>query len=95
MRAGDTGTTLRVRLTPRGGRNSLTKLEEGVLHARVAAAPVDGAANLALLELLAAALGIARGRVSIVAGEAARQKAVRVEGLPESEIAARIGRALA
>ena len=42
---------LRVRLTPKGGRDALMKRDEGILHVRVAAPPVDGAANKALIIL--------------------------------------------
>jgi uncharacterized protein (TIGR00251 family) len=48
---------------------------------RLHAAPVDGAANAELIEVLADALGVPKRAVSIVAGERARQKRVRVEGL--------------
>ena len=48
---------------------------------RLHAAPVDGAANAELIETLADALGVPKRAVSIVAGERARQKRVRIEGL--------------
>jgi uncharacterized protein (TIGR00251 family) len=48
---------------------------------RLHAAPVDGAANAELIEVLADALGVPKRAVSIVAGERARQKRVRVEGV--------------
>jgi len=54
---------------------------DGTLRARVAARPVEGLANAALTDLLAAALGIARGRVSIVRGAAGRLKVVELDGV--------------
>ena len=83
---------LRVRLTPRGGRDAVMGLrEDGVLLARVSAAPVDGKANVALCRLLAKALQVPRTSVSVVRGETARDKVVRVEGLGVAEAHARLG----
>ena len=86
----DEGTLLRVRLTPRGGRDALTKWEAGVLHARVAAPPVDGAANKALLALLSDALNVSKSRLAFQSGETSREKVVRVAGLSAAELEARI-----
>jgi uncharacterized protein len=60
-----------------------------VLRARVAAPPVEGAANQALLRLLADELGVARRAVRLVAGAAGRQKLVVVEGMTPEEVLAR------
>ena len=70
-----------VRLTPRGGADLIDGVADGMLRARVRAPAVDGAANEALLELLARELGIAPSRLSIVRGATERRKVVRVEGL--------------
>jgi uncharacterized protein len=81
---------LRVRLTPKGGRNALIKYEGGVLYARVAAPPVDGAANKALLELLSDALAVPKSRLVFQSGETSRDKALRVMGLDAAALEARI-----
>jgi uncharacterized protein YggU (UPF0235/DUF167 family) len=79
-----------VRLTPRGGADRVEGAgEDGVLRVRVAAPPVDEAANRALIRLLARDLDLAPGRVSIVAGATARRKTVAVTGLGREAILAR------
>jgi uncharacterized protein YggU (UPF0235/DUF167 family) len=65
--------------------------EDGVLLARVSAPPVDGKANVALCRLLAKALGVPRTSVSVVRGETARDKVVRVDGLSAADARARLG----
>jgi uncharacterized protein YggU (UPF0235/DUF167 family) len=77
--------TLQVRLTPRGGRDALdgvAALSDGraVLKARVRAVPEDGAANTALLGLLAGELGTARSAATLIAGHTARLKTIRISG---------------
>lgn len=62
---------------------------DGVLRARVAAPPIEGAANQALLRLLADELGVARRSVRLVAGAAGRQKLVVVEGMTPDDVLAR------
>ncbi|MEP9401318.1 DUF167 domain-containing protein [Sphingomonas sp. VNH70] len=81
------GALLTVRVTPRASRSALAgtiALDDGrtALALRIAAPPVDGAANAEVVRLLAKALGVARGRVTIVAGDSARVKRVRVAGDP-------------
>jgi len=78
-----------VRLTPRGGADRIDGVAGGVLRARVAAAPVDGAANRALLHLLADELGVAPRDVSLVAGAGGRTKVVAVAGLDPARLVER------
>jgi len=79
-----------VRLTPRGGVDRVDGVgTDGVLRARVAAPPVDEAANRALVRLLADELDVAAGRVSIVSGAGARRKTVVIESLGQEAILAR------
>lgn len=74
------GLTLVVRVTPRSSRAVLERGRDGVFAARVTAPPVDGAANTAVVALVAAMFGVSRGRVSIVGGETARNKRLRIVG---------------
>ncbi len=72
---------LRVRLTPKGGRNEVIRREGDVLHVRVAAPPVDGAANRALIELLSDVLKVPKSRIAFHSGETSREKTLRIAGL--------------
>lgn len=72
---------LAVRVQPRAARSAVTGVRDGALLVRVAAPPVDGAANEELVRLLAGWLGVARRDVSIVGGAASRSKLVDVRGV--------------
>jgi uncharacterized protein len=79
------GVMLLVRLTPRGGRDAIDGIEpladgRRVLKVRVRAAASEGAANAALIALIAKALGVAQRDVQVVAGATARVKRVHVAG---------------
>jgi uncharacterized protein YggU (UPF0235/DUF167 family) len=80
-----------VRLTPRGGRDAIEGWARDAdgrayLRVRVAAAPVDGAANIALERLIAKTLKRPRGAVRIVAGDHARLKHLEIEGVDETDL---------
>jgi uncharacterized protein (TIGR00251 family) len=79
-------TRVTVRLTPRGGRNAIDGWEGDLLRVRVTAAPVDGAANGALLRLLAKALGVAPSRLALVSGAQSRTKTIAIDGMSGNEI---------
>ena len=70
----------------RASRNRVAGFRDGTLRVSIAAPPLDGRANAALVELLADTLGVAKSRVSIVRGLASRDKVVAVEGLAAEEI---------
>lgn len=59
----------------------------GSLKVRVAAPPVDDAANRALTEFLAECLGIAKRAVRIVAGETSRTKVLEADGVTPEQVA--------
>ena len=62
---------------------------DGELRVRVRSAPVEGAANQALLRLLASELGVPRGAVRLIAGATGRRKIVEIEGLTAEALDAR------
>ncbi|MGE0359608.1 MAG: DUF167 domain-containing protein [Vicinamibacterales bacterium] len=86
------GTLLDVRVIPRAPRSAVAGVRDGALLVRLAAPPVDGEANAALIALLADALGVPRRDLALVGGERARRKRVKVSGMTPSEVAARLGR---
>jgi len=83
---GMAGATIDVRLRPRGSRDELLGVREGVLQAKVSAPPVDGKANKALCKLIAKRVGVAPSRVGVVRGEKSREKVVRVTGMTQAEV---------
>ena len=83
-------TRIAVQLSPRANRDEIAGFEGETLRVRVAAAPVDGAANTALLRLLAKRLRVAKGAVRLVRGQRSRRKTVEVEGLSAAELRRRL-----
>jgi len=80
------GVRLAVRVTPRAKRNALAGTIAGadgrpLLAIRLAAPPIDGAANKALLAFLADLFGLPKSAVAILSGETGRRKIVRLAGI--------------
>lgn len=69
-----------MRVTPCGGRDALLPGTEEHFAARLSAAPVDGAANAALIALVARHFGVAKRDVTLVAGQTARLKRLTIGG---------------
>jgi hypothetical protein len=86
LRATEGGVLLTVRLQPRAGRSEIGAPHGRALRVRVTAPPHRGAANEALVRLLAYTLGCAPGRVEIVRGAGARQKTILLHGFSEAEV---------
>lgn len=77
-------------MQPRASREGIDGWQSGVLRLRISAAPVEGDANRAVIALLARALDVRPGALSIVQGVRGRDKLVRVEGLSHAAVAARL-----
>jgi len=84
------GVLIAVRVVPRAARAGLAGIRENALLVRLNAAPVDGAANAELIEVLADALGVPKRAISISVGERSRRKTVLIRGLSADEVASRI-----
>ncbi|HEX5217292.1 MAG TPA: DUF167 domain-containing protein [Vicinamibacterales bacterium] len=81
-----------VRVIPRANRSQIAGTRNDALLVRLSAPPVDGAANAALIEVLAAALDVPRRDISLIAGERSRTKRVQVRGLTAEDIKQRLTR---
>lgn len=88
------GSVLSVAVVPRAGTSSIAQLADGAIQVRVAAPPVDGATNAALLRFLAGALDVPQSRLEIVSGASSRRKRIRVGGLTAEELGSRLQVAL-
>jgi uncharacterized protein (TIGR00251 family) len=78
--------TLDVRVIPRARKTECAGFRDDVLVIRVAAPPVEGAANDALIEFFAATLRVPRRAVRILSGARGRQKRVAIEGVTRQDI---------
>ncbi len=70
-----------VKVRPRAARTEIVSRHEGTLEVRIAAPPVDDAANDELIRFVAKELGVGRTSVQIVRGAHSRHKLVRVTGI--------------
>ncbi|HTV03516.1 MAG TPA: DUF167 domain-containing protein [Luteitalea sp.] len=77
-----------IRGIPRAGRSGIGGVRDEALLVRLAAAPVDGAANVELVEVLADAFGVARRQVTLVSGARSRSKRVRIDGIQAAAVSA-------
>jgi uncharacterized protein (TIGR00251 family) len=81
------GVSIALRVTPRGGRDEIDGLEtlangRTVVKMRVRAIAEGGAANRAVVELLAKALGVPKARVRVLSGATSRLKQIAIDGDP-------------
>jgi uncharacterized protein (TIGR00251 family) len=79
-RADGDGIVIDVLVQPRASRAKLGPVHGDRVKIAVTSPPIDGEANAAVIEVLAKALGVARGAVTITAGAQSRRKTVRVQG---------------
>lgn len=85
------GAALTVRVTPRARRTEIAGfLEDGILRIRIAAPPVEGKANAALVEFLAKVLSVRKNRIEVVAGDKSLDKIISVTDLSADEVQRRV-----
>ena len=82
------GASLDIRVIPRASKTELAGERDGALLVRLAAPPVEGAANAALIEFLASALDLPRRSIRIVSGEHSRRKRVAIAGMTTEQVRA-------
>jgi uncharacterized protein (TIGR00251 family) len=83
---------LTVKVVPRASKPGLVIDSNGALKVRLQSAPVEGAANAELVEVLSAAFGVQRRAVTITGGASSRTKHVRLDGVDEPRVAAVLAR---
>jgi uncharacterized protein (TIGR00251 family) len=70
-----------VYVQPRAARTQVAGMHDGCVKVRLAAPPVDGAANAELIAFVAGKLDVPKSRVHLVAGETSRRKTLSVDGV--------------
>lgn len=91
MRAHPEGSLVRLRVVAGARRTEVTAVAGQALRFRVAAPPVQGRANAAVLAHLAGLLGLRPRDLEIAAGQRGRDKLVLVRGLPPEQVRSRLG----
>lgn len=86
VREQDGAITFEVRVAPRASRSRIVGVQEGALKVALTAPPVDGAANEALKKLVAKTFGVSKSSITIVRGERARIKVLRVDGVSAADL---------
>jgi len=82
----DGGVRFDVRVTPKAQRNRIGGEHDGALRVAITAAPVDGAANDAIIALFAKRLRVPKRAVTIVRGPSSRDKALFINGVTADEV---------
>ena len=82
------GVTFDVLVTPRAARERIGPVVDGRLKVAVTAPPVEGEANAAVCALLAKALGVSRGAVTVVRGDSGRRKTLHARGVTLAAVTA-------
>jgi uncharacterized protein (TIGR00251 family) len=86
----ESGAAFPVRVIPRASKNEIESVTGNALKVRLTAPPVEGAANKALIELLAERLKIRKSQIEIIAGQTSRNKMICIVGLRPSEVERRL-----
>ena len=85
------GTVLNVKAQPRSSKAGVDGLIADAVKVRVRCAPVDGKANKELVETLAEAFGLPKGRVVFKSGETSKQKRILLSGVTADEVRKVVG----
>lgn len=90
LRESPAGVSLRVRVQPRAPRDQIAGVKAGALAVRIAAPPVDGEANAALVRFLARALHVPAATIELRHGQSGRDKLLQVSGLDAAGLRLRL-----
>ena len=90
LREDSDGIVLTLHIQPGAKRTEVAGIHGEALKIRLAAPPVDGKANEALIAFVAKTLGVPKSRVELVSGQTSRAKRVRVAGVAPADASARL-----
>ena len=79
-----------IRVQPNAKENKLDGFKEGILHIRIAAPPVEGKANEAVIKFLSKQLGVSKSKLSIERGLTGRTKTILIFGMSRGEVEKRL-----
>lgn len=85
------GVRLRIRVVPRASLTEVAGMQGDMVRIRLAAVPVDGAANEALVRFLVDRLSVPRSAVRLISGQASRSKVVLVYGAESERVRENLG----
>lgn len=77
--------TISIRVVPRASKSEIVGMIEGTLKVRIAAPPVDGAANSEIIKLFSKTFGIAKSDIAIISGETSLNKRIKFANLSQSK----------
>lgn len=80
------GLEIRLHVQPRAKRPEIAGVHNGALKVKVTAPPVNDAANRAVIECLAARLGVSQSRISILSGAKSREKVLLIQNISLEEL---------
>jgi uncharacterized protein len=83
---------LEIHVIPRARKTEVAGERDGAVLVRLAAPPVEGAANDALIDFLATTLRLPRRDIRIIGGERSRRKKVAIAGMTPEQVRAILGR---
>ncbi len=84
------GAVFRVKCRPSAPKTRVTGIHAGALKLDVAAPPERGKANDEVISFLARALGLSTASIRLTAGEAGREKSIRISGITQAVLAAKL-----
>jgi len=85
------GVRLRVKAVPRASRSEVAGIHGDVVRIRLAAPPVDGAANEELIRFLADILSVPRTAIRLVSGQTSRSKVITIVGVAAEQVRVSLG----
>ena len=77
---------LKIRVVPRASKSEIVSFTDGALKIRIAAPPIDGAANAELVKLLSKTFDVSKSRIEILSGQTSKMKQVKICGIKSHDL---------